>query len=178
MPRTYKRQTIKRYSQKDVVLACSFATQYNIPLREISEYTCVPLSTLRRKLKHETGEIPSKRVFDAKRERILLDELVSLDTLMKKSLKQVLGYVHSFALKLKLDVPATWNQKKSAGVEWWRRFSSENKLKMRFPALRFSNCKVNVKNSVADFKCCYSCLKFVCDNCSGLNSLYCNNCKE
>ena len=178
MPRTYKRQTIKKYSQKDVVLACSFATQYNIPLREISDYTCVPLTTLRRKLKQETGETPSKTVFDAERERVLLEELMCLDTLMKKSLKQVLGYVHSFALKLKLDVPATWNQKKSAGVEWWRRFSSGNKLKMRFPALRCSNCKVNVKNSVADFKCCYSCLKFVCDNCSGLNSLYCNNCEE
>ena len=74
------------YSQKDVVLACSFASQYNIPLQEVSEYTCVPLSTLRRKLKQETGEIPSKTVFDAKRERVLLDELVSLDTLMKKSL--------------------------------------------------------------------------------------------
>ena len=153
MPRTYKTQTIKKYSQKDVVFTCSFATQYNIPLREVSDYTCVPLTTLRRKLKQETGEILSKTVFDAERERVLLDEFMSLDTLMKKSLKQVLGYVHSFALKLKLDVPATWNQKKSAGVEWWRRFSSGNKLKMRFPALRCSNCKVNVKNSVFHVIC-------------------------
>ena len=83
MPKTYKRQTVKKYCQKDVVLACNFATQNNIPLREVSDYTCVPITTLRRKLKHETGEIPSKTVFDAERERVLQDELISLDTLKK-----------------------------------------------------------------------------------------------
>ena len=189
MPRSYKRKTIKKNSQKGVARTHCFATEYKIPLREVSDYRRVPLTTLRRKLKQETGEIPSKTVFDAERERVLLDELMSLDTLMKKSLKKVPGYVHSLALKIKLYVLVTWNQT-SADVEWWTRFSRQPTLSggqdfqvrtnstMRFPASRCSNCKVNVKNSVADFKCCYSCLKFICDNCSGLNSLFCKNCKE
>ena len=61
----YKRKTIQKSSHKNVALAHRFATEYKTPYREVSDYTRVPLTTLRRKLKQETGEIPSKTVFDA-----------------------------------------------------------------------------------------------------------------
>ena len=89
-------------------MAHSFATQYKIPVREVSDCKRVPSTALRRMSNHETGEIPSKTVFSAKRESFARRTDVSRYS-HEKIPDALLGYVHSIVLKLKLNVTVTWN---------------------------------------------------------------------